>query len=206
MAEVALVDPDTGLSDSPLVSVSFQRNEQRKLKFLEGEPKALGITQILLIFFHMSCIATLTASGLGKELAIPHFVASVFKIIVHIPLYKKNTIEMFSVNFKLRACLGMEIFSSVACLVNLIVSLLQMESRHSCYYVSDEDRPYCLNAEVCRFYDSANAHLFAELVVIQVALFAISITLTVYACKVVNCCSPAPKVPVIMIQAPPAPQ
>ncbi|XP_033839398.1 membrane-spanning 4-domains subfamily A member 4A-like [Periophthalmus magnuspinnatus] len=196
MAEVALVDPDTGLSDSPLVSVSFQRNEQRKLKFLEGEPKALGITQILLIFFHMSCIATLTASGLGKELAIPHFVASVFIFIAGSVAIAAKNLHLPT----LRACLGMEIFSSVACLVNLIVSLLQMESRHSCYYVSDEDRPYCLNAE------SANAHLFAELVVIQVALFAISITLAVYACKVVNCCSPAPKVPVIMIQAPPAPQ
>uniref|UniRef100_A0A3B4BC28 Uncharacterized protein n=1 Tax=Periophthalmus magnuspinnatus TaxID=409849 RepID=A0A3B4BC28_9GOBI len=150
----------------PLVSVSFQRNEQRKLKFLEGEPKALGVG--LSLFYYSKRMFIL-------QIFIAGSVAIAAKNL-HLPT--------------LRACLGMEIFSSVACLVNLIVSLLQME-------------PYCLNAEVCRFYD---CFLSTLLLVIQVALFAISITLAVYACKVVNCCSPAPKVPVIMIQAPPAPQ
>lgn len=36
-------------------------------------------------------------------------------------------------------------------------------------------------------------HFFAESVLIQAALLAISATLAAYCCKVVNCCAPAPK-------------
>lgn len=40
------------------------------------------------------------------------------------------------------------------------------------------------------FQQDSTAHYFAELVLIQTALIAISVTLAAYCCKVVNCCSP----------------
>ncbi|XP_061139938.1 uncharacterized protein LOC133157414 [Syngnathus typhle] len=83
-------------TQNPLVSVTFQRDPNRKQKYLEAEPKALG----------------------------------------------------------LRAGLGMQILSTVA-----------------------------------SFFNSSR--------------FAISVTLAVYACKVVNCCGPAGKMPVITVQTPP---
>ncbi|KAJ0055863.1 hypothetical protein NL108_013987 [Boleophthalmus pectinirostris] len=199
MAEAAVVDADTGLSHSPLVSVSFQGNERRKLKFLEGEPKALGITQVCLILFHLSCIATFKYTGVGRwYYNIQELIASVFVLTGGCLAIAAKNLHLPT----LRACLGMEILSSVACLVNLINSSIQMVDR---FFLCDYTirNPYRQN---CKNMGNAHMHLFAELLLVHVALFAISVTLVVYACKVVNCCSPAPKVPVIMIQAPPAPQ
>lgn len=45
----------------------------------------------------------------------------------------------------------------------------------------------------CFHLQSAQSHFYAESVVIQVTLVAISATLAAYCCKVVNCCAPAPK-------------
>lgn len=41
---------------------------------------------------------------------------------------------------------------------------------------------------------NVGSHYYAENVLIHVALAAISTTLAIYCCKVVNCCAPAPKV------------
>ncbi|XP_055012553.1 membrane-spanning 4-domains subfamily A member 4A-like isoform X1 [Boleophthalmus pectinirostris] len=198
MAEAAVVDADTGLSHSPLVSVSFQRNERRKLKFLEGEPKALGITQVCLILFHVSCIATFMYTGVDRwYYNIQELIASVFVLIGGSLAIAAKNLHLPT----LRACLGMEILSSVACLVNLFRSSLEMRTHKFCYSTpTREDELHCENKS------NAHLHLFAGLLLVHIALFAISVTLVVYACKVVNCCSPAPKVPVIMIQEPPAPQ
>ncbi|CDQ92090.1 unnamed protein product [Oncorhynchus mykiss] len=49
-------------------------------------------------------------------------------------------------------------------------------------------------------------HYFAELVLIQTALIAIAVTLAAYCCKVINCCSPGQRMPVIKVQVPPAQQ
>ncbi|KAG7235453.1 hypothetical protein INR49_002684 [Caranx melampygus] len=76
----------------------------------------------------------------------------------------------------LRACLGMEIVACGASLFNMICNL------------------------------STQSHFYAECVVIQAVLLAISATLAAYCCKVINCCAPDPKVPVITVQSPPAPQ
>lgn len=205
MAEAAFVEADQGSSHSPLVSVSFQKNEQRKFKFLEGEPKALGITQICMSIFHISCIASLLAVGqIRGSLEIPVIVSSVLIFIAGALAIAAKNLHLPT----LRACLGMEIVAAIASLLNLIITLIQMNDWHYAYFCyhhfynepTNEDLKHCRSAE------RAHAHLFAELVVVQVALFAISVTLVVYAGKVGNCCAPSPKVPVITIQAPPAPQ
>ncbi|XP_072315054.1 membrane-spanning 4-domains subfamily A member 4A-like [Eucyclogobius newberryi] len=198
MAETAVVEADLGSPDSPLVTVSFQRNDQRKLKFLEGEPKILGLTQICLTIFLSSCVAVLFGFDLTKfQLETPFFVSSMFIFIAgSVAIAAKNLHRP-----TLKACLGMEIVAALASFFNLILTLVQMPD-FNCYYYDrgNEDRESCKNIQAARL------HLFSEFVVIHVALFAISVTLIVYACKVVNCCSPGPKVPVITIHAAPAPQ
>lgn len=197
-AEAAVVGADHGSSHIPLVSVSFQKNEQRKLKFLEGEPKALGITQICLSVFQGSCMVSLMANGLDRnDLEIDFLITSVLILI-------GGSVAVASKNLciaTLKACVGMEIVATAASLFNLILCLSQMDDYY-CFHLAYENSTYD-NMAFCRKIDAAHVHLFAELVVIQVTLLSISVTLVVYGCKVVTCCTPAPKVPVITIQAPP---
>uniref|UniRef100_A0A8C6WP83 Uncharacterized protein n=1 Tax=Neogobius melanostomus TaxID=47308 RepID=A0A8C6WP83_9GOBI len=198
MTEAALVVAAQGSPSSPLVFVSFQKNEQRKFKFLEGEPKALGITQICLSVFHSSCVASLFAAGMLKTgLEIPSFVCSLLAFIAGSVAIAAKNLHLPT----LRACLGMEIVSFVACLFNLSFTMIKMmDLRVFCYGFDDDQlEPWCRNTQ------AGHVHFFTELTVIQVALFAISITLVCYAAKVVNCCGPAPRVPVITIPAAPAP-
>lgn len=46
------MDADPGSWDRPLVSVSLQRNDQRKQKYLESEPKALGVGLSFFMYYH----------------------------------------------------------------------------------------------------------------------------------------------------------
>uniref|UniRef100_A0A8C6TL75 Membrane-spanning 4-domains subfamily A member 4A n=1 Tax=Neogobius melanostomus TaxID=47308 RepID=A0A8C6TL75_9GOBI len=202
MAEAALAEAGEGSSPSPLLSVSFQKNEQRKLKFLEGEPKALGITQICISIFHMSCIASLFASDMSGGLEIPSFISSMLVVVAGgLAIAAKNLhLPM------LRACLGMEIVASVASIFNLIVTLINMSHfryHYWRYYYENDDS---VQRQNYRKIEAAHVHLYSELAVIQAALFAIAVTVAVYAGKVAHCCVSTPKVPVITIQAPPAPQ
>lgn len=188
-AEAAVVGAEHGSSHIPLVSVSFQKNEQRKLKFLEGEPKALGITQICLSFFQGSCMVSLIANGLDrKDLEIVFLITSVLILIGGSVAVASKNLCMAT----LKACVGMEIVASVASFFNLILCLSQMDDYY-CFHLAYENSTYD-NMAFCRTIDAAHVHLFAELVVIQVTLLSISITLVVYGCKVVTCCTPAPKV------------
>ncbi|KAJ0055860.1 hypothetical protein NL108_013988 [Boleophthalmus pectinirostris] len=179
MAEAAVV-----------VSVSVQNNEQKKFRFL-------GVTQICLIVFHVSCIVSLPYSGRRSWSNDQQYLISSFFVLI------AGCLAIAAKNLHLptlRACLGMEILSSLACLAILNITVIKLITRyHACYHApTSQDKLGCENLH------NAHMHLFTELLLVHVALFAISVTLVVYACK--NCCCPAPKVPVIMIQAPPAPQ
>lgn len=196
VAEPVVMEEDPGSSHSPLVSVSFQKNEERKFKFLEGEPKALGITQICLSVFHISCIAVLFGKNLlTTGLEIPSFIFSIFICIAGSLAIAAKKLHLPTI----RACLGMELVACVSAITLLAFNIIKMlEHETYCYRYTGPGR------EACHSTESGHLHLFAELVLIEVALFAISVTLVVYASKVAHCCSPAPKVPVITIQAQPA--
>ncbi|CAL9694557.1 unnamed protein product [Knipowitschia caucasica] len=240
MTESAVVYTDPGVTDGPLVTVSFQKNSQRKLKFLEGEPKALGIAQIGLVVFHNSCVASLVGDRTG--LATPCFITSVFSchpsltapVLADPPggggstgrwllshrrdglglsvgtsanVFIAGSVAIAAKNLHLptiRACLGLEIVATLASVINLIFTFVLMVHPltfgRSCYYAEKEAKQSCLKIE------EAHSVLFAELIIVQLVLLAISVTLACYAGKVVNCCCPPPKVPVIMLQAPPAAQ
>ncbi|XP_067379154.1 membrane-spanning 4-domains subfamily A member 4D-like isoform X2 [Channa argus] len=148
--EAAVVEEGSSPAQSPLVAVSFQRNINRKQKFLEAEPKALGITQIGLNLFNILSASMLLAvdiSELSHE--IPIFISSLLVIIA-------GSVAIAAQNLQLRT--------------------------------------------------NARVHLYAESAVMQALLFAISASLAAYCCKVVNCCGPDPKMPVITVQAPPVQQ
>ncbi|XP_076004379.1 membrane-spanning 4-domains subfamily A member 4A-like [Genypterus blacodes] len=185
----------------PLVEVTFQKNPARKQKYLEAEPKALGITQIGLSVYQISSASVMLSQGLrkvGEDL----FIAASLMVIV------AGSVALAAQNLHrptLRACLVMQIIACAASVFNLIFSLINLENMHiSCWHYHYDYNNTSPELELCHQAEGAYLHLQAESVLIQAALFAISATLAAYCCKVVNCCSPAPQVPVITVQVPPS--
>ncbi|XP_075896593.1 uncharacterized protein LOC142897856 [Nelusetta ayraudi] len=188
------------LAQNPLVSLTFQRSAHRKEKYLEAEPKALGVAQIGLSVYQIICVSVFLAKDLSNV------TGDVFLFIASLLVVAAGSVAIAAqkLNLKmLQACLGMQIVACVASIFNAIASLTAWDfisspcwSFHS-YNFTQLFGPTCHEIEI------AQSHFLTEGVVIHIALAAISITLAVYSCKVVNCCVPAPKVPVITVQAPP---
>ncbi|XP_029931457.1 uncharacterized protein LOC115376130 [Myripristis murdjan] len=201
-AEGAAVEAGSGPDQSPLVSVTFQRDPARKQKYLESEPKALGITQIGLSVFQISVVSVFMARGLDHvSVEIPFIIASLLVIIAGSVAIAAQNLHLPT----LKACLGMQIVACGASLFNMIHTVIKLEDhRYRCWYYDEEDLG-TLNFTTCKQVSDAYSHMDSESILVQAALVAISITLAAYCCKVVNCCSPAPKMPVITVQAPPAP-
>ncbi|XP_055774506.1 uncharacterized protein LOC129852932 [Salvelinus fontinalis] len=188
--------------EGPLVAVTFQRNPHQKQKYLESQPKALGVTQIALSVFYISSVIVILTNGLSMVvLDPPQIIGSVFVIIAGSLAIAAQNLHLPT----LKACLGMQVVACVASVFNLIVSVARMEARsYFCWKygegnLTDYDK-------TCILFNNSATHYFAELILIQTALIAISVTLAAYCCKVVNCCSPGPRMPVITVQVPPAQQ
>ncbi|CAL1590696.1 unnamed protein product [Knipowitschia caucasica] len=200
MPEAADVEKEAGSSDLPLVSVTFQKNAHRKLKYLEGEPKVLGITQIGLSVFQASCMTSFIANSVYRsEIATPFVISTIL-------IFIGGCVALASKNLHpptLKACVGMEIVAALASVFNLLLTLGAIDEFYC--YSFEFDNITANAAGTCQKVEAARLHVFTDLVVMQVTLLSISVTLMVYACKVVNCCSPATKVPVISIEASPAP-
>ncbi|XP_047450981.1 uncharacterized protein LOC125014017 [Mugil cephalus] len=191
------------LAQSPLVAVTFQKNAHRKEKFLEAEPKALGITQICLSLYNITGAVVLQTKGLGHiALDIPYFILSLLVLIAGAVAISAQNLHLST----LRACLGMEILASGASIINFAFTVVKMgDMYYYCWhYETGNNTEYY--RRICEEVQATQSHFHAGGMLVQVTLLALSITLASYCCKVINCCGPAPNVPVIMIQTPPPQQ
>ncbi|KAI1898789.1 hypothetical protein AGOR_G00075980 [Albula goreensis] len=188
-----------GNEDGPLVAVTFQKNPQHIRKYLEAEPKALGLTQITLSVYQVSMGLASIATGFGSvPSSTVQVVASLFVIMAGIAAIAAQNLQMAA----LRTCLGMEVVASVASAINFFASTIQISDhpRLMCYSSFNATEP----SSMCRKLGDGIEHYHAEEIVLHVALFAISVTLAVYCCKVIHCCTPMSSTPVITINAPPS--
>uniref|UniRef100_A0A4W5K1C2 Uncharacterized protein n=1 Tax=Hucho hucho TaxID=62062 RepID=A0A4W5K1C2_9TELE len=188
--------------EGPLVAVTFQRNPHQKQKYLESQPKALGVTQIALSVFYISSVIVIFTNDLSMVvLDLPQIIGSVFLIIAGSLAIAAQNLHLPT----LKACLGMQVVACVASVFNLIISVSRMEApSYVCWKYSQGNLTDYY--KTCVLFNNSASHYFAELVLIQTALIAISVTLAAYCCKVANCCSPGPQMPVITVQVPPAQQ
>lgn len=201
--EEAVLDSGISPVQSPLVQVSFQRNVNRRKKYLEGEPKILGVTQIGLSMYQILCVSVF----LSKELcllgtAIAFFITSLLILIAGSLAIAAQNLNLPT----LRGCLGMQIVACLASITNMVCCLFQMETMIIYCWHYDYDNNSLHIGETCHRIESTQSHFYAENLVINVTLLAISATLASYCCKVAACCAPDPKVPVITVQAPPVQQ
>uniref|UniRef100_A0A673XX42 Uncharacterized LOC115167030 n=1 Tax=Salmo trutta TaxID=8032 RepID=A0A673XX42_SALTR len=189
-------------AEGPLVAVTFQKTPHKKQKYLESEPKALGVTQIALSVFYISSVIVMFTNSMSMVVEdLTQIIGSVFVIIAGSLAIAAQNLHLPT----LKACLGMQVVACVASVFNLIVSVARMEApSYVCWKYSDVNITDYY--KTCVLFNNSATHYFAELILIQTALIAISITLAAYCCKVVNCCSPGPRMPVITVQVPPAQQ
>ncbi|XP_045073449.1 uncharacterized protein LOC121535796 [Coregonus clupeaformis] len=191
--------------EGPLVAVTFQRTPHQKQKYLESEPKALGVTQIALSVFNISSVIVIFNNSMSIFVEdLSQIIGSVFVIIAGSLAIAAQHLHLPT----LKSCLGMQVVACVASVFNLIFSVSNMAGHkygYGCWkYVEINSTDH---DNTCYSFKDSTAHYFAELVLIHTALIAISVTLAAYCCKVVNCCfPPGPRMPVITVQVPPAQQ
>lgn len=200
------IGPTAEGAAEPMVAVTFQRNPHRKQKYLEAMPKALGVTEITLSV-HQLCSFTLLSATKTYYTAINSIIAigPVLLVVAGILALAAQNLHVPT----LKACLGMQVVACVFSVFNLFEILLDWSMlvavmqcwEHSHYmehYNSTQDY-----SKTCILIEDALSRYIAVSILVQAALFAISVTLAAYCCKAVNCCSPISRMPVITIQAPP---
>ncbi|XP_028988172.1 uncharacterized protein LOC114844747 [Betta splendens] len=193
--EAAVMEEDISPAESPLVTLTFRKDDKRKLKYLEAEPKALGITQIGLSLFNIICATVLLATEIfDLEHQIPILISSLLVMIAGSVAVAAQNLHLPT----LKACLGMQIVACVGSFVSFICSIVNISLAGTfCPYYYYRHGP-----SICKQIMDSLMHFSAESIIVHVALFAISVTLSVYCCKVINCCTGAPRMPVITVQAP----
>ncbi|XP_069033930.1 uncharacterized protein [Embiotoca jacksoni] len=197
--DAAAVEEGNSPAQSPLVAVTFQRNVHWKRKYLEAEPKALGITQIGLSLFKLTCVGVFLSNGLSDlHTDVPFFISTLLVVIAGSVAIAAQNLHIPT----LRACLGMQLLACVASVFNIICTLVKMEERTwRCWNVRFNTTEH-YDDDICHVFDLTESHFYASGVLVQAVLLAISATLAAYCCKVVQCCGPPPTLPVITVQTP----
>lgn len=187
-------------AQGPLVAVTFQRNPHSKQKYLEAEPKALGVTQIILSVFRIStCVVDVSLGSYGFPIeSCTNAVGSVLVIVAGALALAAQNLHFPT----LKACLGMQVVACVFSIFNLVLTSFDIENNaitdcwnHLAYNETG------IHVDNCQMLSQALSHYNALGILIQAALVAISVTLAAYCCKVVNCCSPTSRLAVITVQA-----
>ncbi|KAJ8338162.1 hypothetical protein SKAU_G00371280 [Synaphobranchus kaupii] len=204
MEAVAINDqPSTnipGNEDGPLVAVTFQKNPHQVQKYLEAEPKALGLTQITLGVLQFSMYLGIFSTEYDSVPSVVMLVVgSLFVIIAGSVAIAAQTLHLPT----LKACLGMQVVASMASVINLLEIVGMLLRSNTCWEFTFNDT---VSQGLCQKVSRGIEHYIAELILINSATLAICVTLAAYCCKVINCCTPTASTPVITINAPPAQQ
>ncbi|KAF6730799.1 hypothetical protein FQA47_008420 [Oryzias melastigma] len=219
-----VVVEDSGPAQSPLVSITFQRDVNWKKKYLEAEPKALGghwsdseekltgssslslPNHFTILLNTQSHIRARGEPGFTPATCVLTDTHANFNCRNLLQVVIAGSVALSAQNLHLstlKACLVMEIVASLASFCNIMMSLIENSwVDHKCW-IFYEDKNSTSLLEVCLDLERVSTRFFAGSLLIHSALLAISITLVVYCCKVVKCCGPPPKVPMITVQTPP---
>ncbi|XP_047671544.1 uncharacterized protein si:ch211-212k18.8 isoform X2 [Tachysurus fulvidraco] len=179
-----------------LVEVKFQKNPSQAKKYLEAEPKALGVTQIMLSLFFL---CALYLNWNFHYFYPPAIISATFST----PGIIAGSVAIAAQNLHLptlKACLGMQI---VACVFSVFCFILTwgLMSDNSWIHFCWED-----NGTMCERLWSIYEHITGIGMLVQATQIALSATLAAFCCKVIQCCSPRTNVPVIVVSTPSGPQ
>ncbi|XP_073764376.1 uncharacterized protein si:ch211-212k18.9 isoform X2 [Danio rerio] len=232
--EAAARSPSDSAEAGTLVEVSFQKNPRHKYKYLEGEPKILGITEIAITVFFIGWRISFYLEAWATNITI--LLSSIGIISGSVAIAAQN-LHLPT----LKACLGMQVVTSVAYFVCVVITLSEQHfhpggcwNYHENYYEQIPSNSTCLHTEsnkkkyflqkkgnsvknvmlkylrniFKRITFSHTEKLFNQLILLDELLetvqIILAITLAAYCCKVIPCCSPRSNVPVIVMTPPAA--
>ncbi|XP_059358276.1 uncharacterized protein LOC132096722 [Carassius carassius] len=182
-----------------LLEVTFQRNPRQKYKYLEAEPKILGVTEIALAVFLVGRIPLFIGiTGFNLQCLTLSF--SFVGIIAGGVAIAAQKLHLRT----LKACLGMQVVTCVAYIVSLMETFLR-----DLHFISCQD-PYFFGIthgnDTCVQLEKGFRLLYSIDELTEVTQIVLSATLAAYCCKVIPCCSPRSHVPVIVMTPPTTPQ
>ncbi|KAF4111424.1 uncharacterized protein LOC131543684 [Onychostoma macrolepis] len=177
-----------------LLEVTFQKNPRQKYKYLEAEPKILGVTEIALTVFFVVCRIPFYISLRLHELILNSFILafSCVGIISGSVAIAAQKLHLPT----LKACLGMQVVTCVAYVFCLLGTIVEPYSRIvDCWYQYN-------NSDTCIQLEKAFNLLYALDQLTVVTQIVLSVTIAAYCCKVIPCCVPRSDVPVIVMTLP----
>ncbi|KTG00758.1 hypothetical protein cypCar_00011303 [Cyprinus carpio] len=184
-----------------VLHIRFQKNPNQKLKYLEAEPKILGVTQIAFAVFFIFMVVMLYVNDLGMYTDVGMVTGGTTSMIIIIA----GSLAIAAQNLHLptlKACLGMQV---VACMASVISIFLHISIFPAVYYCWAHDLESSQKTTCQNVTTGFGNYLGLQKLVIGVHI-ALSATLAAYCCKVIQCCSPVSSVPVITVNGPPDPQ
>ncbi|XP_060790368.1 uncharacterized protein LOC132894494 [Neoarius graeffei] len=194
---------NTGGETGALMEVKFQKKPDQTQKYLEAEPKALGVTQIMLSLYIMGTIFCHLNTDVDLTLTlILNPICSSANIIAGSVAIAAQNLDLTT----LKACLGMQLVACVMSVISFLNSLGNAEGYdvfHICWesYLNGTSQ-----TDMCERLLAIYQPLNGTECLMQVTQIALSATLAAFCCKVIQCCSPRTSVPVVVVNAPPGPQ
>ncbi|KAF4089356.1 hypothetical protein AMELA_G00065230 [Ameiurus melas] len=201
MENIVPSDLNTMSETGALVEVKFQKNPYQTQKYLEAEPKALGVTQIMLSVFIISLICSTSITDHFQASIIIDPIGSLLCIIAGSVAIAAQSLHLPT----LKACLGMQIVACVASVFSFMTHYALMWDYYvlnTCWEVYTSGKS---TRDMCVRLWSIYEHVTGIQMLVQATQIALSATLAAFCCKVIQCCSPRSNVPVIGVNAPPGP-
>ncbi|XDV17764.1 hypothetical protein PO909_023583 [Leuciscus waleckii] len=199
MADEPQMESGEDRNPGEILDIRFQKNPIQKHKYLEAEPKILGVTQIALAVFLTSVTFVLHLDDIYTTVDIEGTVGG---IITSMTILIAGSLAIAAQNLHLptlKACLGMQV---VACLAGVICIFMHLSVYQMVFYHcwSEEESSICTHLRI-----AVENYRALQKLVLAVHI-VLSATLAAYCCKVIQCCSPVSSVPVITVNRPPDPR
>lgn len=197
MADEPQIESGEDRNPGEILDIRFQKNPNQKHKYLEAEPKILGVTQIAFAVF----LTSVTLVFVEDHMIIHSWTVS--GIITSMTILIAGSLAIAAQNLHLptlKACLGMQVVACLACVICIFIHFSVYDTLLYQCWGEEESSPICTHLKI-----GIENYLALQKLVLAVHI-ALSATLAAYCCKVIQCCSPESSVPVITINRPPDPR
>ncbi|CAB1344998.1 unnamed protein product [Coregonus sp. 'balchen'] len=172
--------------------------------YQEFQPKALGVSQITLGVFVLNSVYVSVANRLDqRNEEVTRAIGSLSAIVAGSVAIAAQSLHVPT----LKACLGTQLAACLMAMFNVVVVGEKLSDTHlvpDCWHFTDYNNTHHHHT-TCDKLMNAVYPFYVEWFLVHATLLGISVTLTIYSCKLLRFCSPAaPSTPVVTAYTSPA--